>query len=223
MLTVHHLENSQSIRILWLLEELGVDYEMKMYDRDTETLLAPADFKAVSPLGTAPAMTDGDLALSESNAIMDYILDRHDNGRLRPGADAPNRTRYLFWYHAAQGSLQPLLMMKFVFSRMRGGVPFFIKPLIGSVLDRVEGMLIKPRLEAIFALIEQDLGTADWFGGDEITAADMSMGYCMEAAAARAGLDKRYPKALAWIARMKATPSYRAAVKKDGKFNPLPA
>ncbi len=138
MLTLHHLENSQSIRILWLLEELGIDYEFKMYDRDKETMLAPEEYKRISPLGTAPAITDGDMALSESNAIIDYLLDTYGEGTLRPSPGAPERTPYLFWFHAAQGSLQPLLTSSFVFEVMKTRVPFFLKPIVRSVVGQVE-------------------------------------------------------------------------------------
>ena len=128
MITLHHLEKSQSIRILWLLEELGVPYEVKLYDRDPNTRLAPAEYKAVSPLGTAPCITDGEITLSETNAIMDYILDTHDDGRLRPAPGTPNRADYLFWFHVSQGSLQPLLTNKFVMMAMTARAPFFLKP-----------------------------------------------------------------------------------------------
>ena len=118
MITLHHLEKSQSIRILWLLEELGVPYEVKLYDRDPVTRLAPAEYKAISPLGTAPVITDGDVTMAETNAIVDYILDRYDDARLRPAINTVEREPYLFWFHTSQGSLQPLLTNLFVMKAM---------------------------------------------------------------------------------------------------------
>ncbi len=223
MLTLHHLENSQSIRILWLLEELGVDYEFKMYDRDKDTRLAPDEYKKISPLGTAPVITDGDLALSESNAIIEYILDKYGDGRLRPEPGTPERTSYLFWFHASQGSLQPLLTISFIFGALKERVPFFLKPIIRAVLGQAEKLFLEPRLQALLDLVESDLSASAWFAGDELTAADIVMGYCMEVAVVRGGMTKKkYPKAHAFLERMRSRPAYKRALDKDGKFNPLP-
>lgn len=221
MLTLHHLENSQSFRILWLLEELGVDYELRKYDRDPATKLATADYKRISPLGTAPVITDGDLTLSETNAIVDHILDTRGDGRLRPAPGKPERARYLFWFHAAQGSLSPLLTNIFVFGMMKSRVPFFLKPLVRAILGKVEKLLIEPRQDRLLALIERDLGETTWFAGEDLTAADIVMGYSMEVAALRAGMDSRFPNAQRFLEQMRARPAYKAALEKDGKFQVL--
>ncbi len=221
MITLHHLENSQSIRILWLLEALGLDYEFKMYDRDKATFLAPDEYKKISPLGTAPVITDGDLVLSESNAIIDYILDRYGDGKLRPAPGTAERVRYLFWFHTAQGSLQPLLTTHFIFNALKTRVPFFIRPVIRAVIGQAEKAFLNPRLDALYGLIERDLGDSKWFAGDQMTAADIVMGYCMEIASVRAGMDKRYPNAQRFIRQMHDEPAYQRALEKDGKFNPM--
>ncbi len=221
MITLHHLENSQSIRILWLLEELRIDYDFKMYDRDKKTFLAPAEYKAISPLGTAPVITDGDLVLPETNAIVDYILDTYGGGRLRPALGTAERGKYLFWFHAAQGSFQPLLTSAFVFGALKSRVPFFLRPLMRAVIGQAEKAFLQPRLEALYALIEEDLGKTKWFAGDTLTAADIVMGYCMEIAAARTGMDKRYPNAQRFLKQMHDEPAYQRALEIDGKFDPM--
>lgn len=222
VITLHHLENSQSIRILWLLEELGAPYEMKMYDRDKRTMLAPAAFKAVSPLGTAPVITEGEVTLAETNAIVDYILDRHgEGGGWRPGPGAPNRTRHLFWFHAAQGSLQPLLTTNFLFTALKTRAPWPVSAVLRSALGQLDKLFLHPRLDAILTEMERDLGTAPWFGGQDPTAADIVMGYCVDTASGRLGLGPdRYPNIAAFQARMQARPAYQRALSKDGKFDP---
>jgi glutathione S-transferase len=222
MLTVHHLEYSQSFRILWLLELLGAPYELKRYERDPDTRLAPAAYKAISPLGTSPTITDGDLVLAETNAIVDHILDGHEDSGLRPAPGTPHRDRYLFWFHAAQGSMMPLLIFDAVFSIVRSRLPFFLKPLIGAVLSQVEKNLLKPRMDALLAKAEADLAEAPWFGGDAITAADVVMAYCMFAGRARGYIGSAHPRCLDWIARVEADPAFQAAKEKDGKPSMVP-
>ena len=221
MLTLHHLENSQSMRILWLLEELELDYDFKMYDRDPVTRLAPAEYKAVSPLGTAPVITDGDLVLAETNAIIDYLLDEYGNGRLRPAPGTGERVPYLFWFHAAQGSFQPLLTTQYLFDAMRTKPPFPIRNIVGAVVGKVEEAFLRPRFDALYRLMEQALDGRSWFAGDELSAADIVMGFSMEFAAVRAGMDERYPNTQAFLERMRARPAYQRALEKDGKFRPF--
>lgn len=216
MLTVHHLEYSQSFRILWLLEELGTPYELKVYQRDSKTMLAPADYKAISPLGTSPVITDGGAALAETNAIVDYILDTYGPGPLRPAPGDANRDKYLFWFHAAQGSLMPALTMATVFDALKGRAPLIARPILKAALGRAEAAMITPRMKALVDLIETDLGKSDWFAGDDLTAADIVMCYCMEGAAAKGYIGKAHPNALAWIDRMHERPAFQRALEKDG-------
>lgn len=216
MLTVHHLEYSQSFRILWLLEAIGAPYELITYERDPENLLAPPAYKDLSPLGTAPVITDGDLVLAETNAIIDYLLDRHPNNQLRPVADAPHRARYLFWFHTGQGSLTPLMMIETFFTFIRQRVPFFLKPLVILVLNRAVDGFLRPRLQLILKKAERDLDHAPWFGGDALSAADIVMSYAMEASKMRGHLTAAYPNCHAWLARIHEEPSLRAAKAKVG-------
>lgn len=218
MITLHHLEKSQSIRILWLLEELGVPYEIKLYDRDPQTRLAPAAYKAVSPLGTAPVITEGAVTLAETNAIVDYILDRHDDGRLRPAPGSPMRAKYLFWFHTSQGSLQPLLTNKFVMMALTTRSPFLVRPIAKQMVGALEKGFFGPRLAALFREIETALSASKWFAGDTLTAADIVMGYSMELCAHRGGMtEAAYPNAFRFLKQMREYPSYIRAMEKDGK------
>ena len=217
MITLHHLEYSQSYRILWLLEELGVDYELICYDRDPDTLLAPDDYKALSPLGSAPVITDGDLVLAESSAIIDYILDKHPNPGLRPEPGAPHRTQYLFWFHAAQGSMMPIMLVDSLFRIMRDRVPFFMKSAIGGLGLLVNKGFSKPRMDGLLALAERDLAETGWFGGDELTAADILLCYSMFGARARGTINGDHPHCLDWLERVEAMPSFQRAKEKDGR------
>ena len=216
-LVLHHLEYSQSFRILWLLEELGAKYELKLYNRDPNTNLAPADYKAISPLGTAPVITDGDLVLAESNAIVDYILDQHPESTLRPGPGDPFRARYLFWFHASQGSLMATASIEMVLRLVESRSPFPINKLLGGIFAKVRSGFTGPRLKAIWDLAEKDLGEAPWFGGDTITAADSILSYPMEAARDRGAIGSKHPNILAWFKRVEAHPSYQSARKLDDR------
>lgn len=217
MITLHHLEYSQSFRVLWLLEELGAPYELKLYQRDPKTRLAPADYKALSPLGTAPVITDGQVTLAESTAVMDYILDQHDDGRLRPEKDAPNRVKYLFWYNAANGSMMPMLLMNLIFDMFTTRAPFFARPILKAATGNGKKLLVSPRMTRIIDAAEADLAQSPWFAGDALTAADIVMSYGMESARSRGFIRPEHKHCNAWIERMQAYPSYQAALRKDGK------
>jgi glutathione S-transferase len=216
-LTLHHLEYSQSFRILWLLEELGADYQLKLYNRDPETSLAPAGYKALSPLGTAPVITDGDLVLAESNAIVDYILDQHPGSPLRPGPGDQFRARHLFWFHASQGSLMSAAGIEMVLRVLEERSPFPINKLLGAIFNKARSGFTAPRLKAIWDLAEQDLGEAPWFGGENVTAADLVLSYPMEAARDRGTFGSDHPNIMAWFERVEALPSYKAARKLDDR------
>ena len=217
MITLHHLEYSQSYRVLWLLEELGADYELKLYDRDPETRLAPADYKAVSPLGTAPVITEGDINLAETSAIFDYILDQYSDSPLRPNAGSPARTDYLFWFHASQGSLMPMMLMSIVFQMLETRTPGLIRPLIKMILGRATSAMVKPRVKLLLDKAEADLAKTGWFAGDCLTAADMMLSYPIESAHTKGLLQGKYPNCEAWVERIKQVPSYQAAKEKDGR------
>lgn len=217
MLTLHHLEYSQSYRVLWLLEELGAEYELKIYERDKETSLAPAEYKAVSPLGTAPVITDNGLNLAETAAIFDYVLDRNTNSPLRPAIDSSARTNYLFWFHASQGSLMPMTLMSVVFTILQTRTPALIRPLIKMVLGKASEGMINPRVATLLDKAEADLAATGWFAGDSLTAADMMMSYPLESLYSKGRLKHKYPNCQAWVERVKGLPSYQSAKQKDGR------
>ncbi len=217
MLTLHHLEYSQSFRVLWLLEALGAEYDLKSYNRDPESNLAPAEYKALSPLGTAPVITDGDLVLAESNAIIDYILDSYPESSLRPGAGHKDRARHLFWYHAAQGSLMSIQSVAMVLSLLETRTPWPISALLKAIFGQVRKLFVNPRIEGLLKLMESDLGSQPFFGGDELTGADITLVYPMMAARDRGLFADGFPNVNAWFERIEALPSFKAAVAKDDR------
>jgi glutathione S-transferase len=203
---------------LWLLEELQAPYELVVYDRDPRTMAAPDGYKALSPLGTAPVITCGDLALAESSAIMEWILDRAPQQNLRPSPDSPDRTRYLFWWHAAQGSMMPLQLMKTVTTISQKRLPFFMKPFVKLYIKGLDELFIQPRLSRILEMAEKDLANAPWFGGQHVSAADFLIAYNMIVGAERHMISEAdYPRCMEWVARMKALPSFARATEKDGR------
>jgi len=159
MITVHHLNNSRSQRILWLLEELGCEYQIRKYQRDPKTLLAPAELRRVHPLGKSPVITDGADTIAESGAIIEYLVDTYGNGRLRPPEGIPERRRYTYWLHYAEGSAMTPLLLKLIFSRLpRGPMPFVIRPVVKGVANRVQETYIDPQLKAH----AETTGRANW-------------------------------------------------------------
>jgi glutathione S-transferase len=224
MITVHHLENSRSQRVLWLLEELGLAYEVRRYQRHPKTLFAPPELQQVHPLGKSPVIGDGDITVAESGAIVEYLLDTHGGGRLRPTAGTPERRRFTYFLHFAEGSLMPPLLMKLVFAKVREApVPFFIKPVVKGIADQVDKSFIGPNLTRLLAFLEAELQGRDWFAGAEFSAADIQMSYPLEAAAERAGLAAaRHPRLADWLARIHARPAYARALAAGGPYSAVP-
>jgi len=222
MVVVHHLENSRSQRVLWLLEELGVPYEVKRYERDPKTLLAPSTLKAVHPLGKSPVVTDDGLTVAESGAIVEYLVERYGQGRLAPPhGTSPERIRYVYWLHYAEGSLMPLLVMTLVLSRVPQAAPFFIRPIANQIVGGVQGLFLGPNLKLQLDYVERELESNAWFVGDEFTAADVQMSFPLEAAAARASQDAERPKIAAFLERIHARPAYRRALERGGPYQLL--
>lgn len=218
MLTVHHLNLSRSQRVLWLLEELGLPYEIRTYTRDPRTLLAPPDLRKVHPLGKAPVVTDGDLVLAESGAILEYLAERHGGGRLAPPPGAPDRARYLYWLHSAEGSLMPPLFLKRLFDRIaKAPVPFFLRAIPRRIAAKGRDGFVLPQLQRHMAFIEDELAARPWFAGADFSAADIQMSYPLEVAQQRLGL-AAWPRAQDVLARCHARPAYRRAREKGGAF-----
>ena len=219
MIVVHHLNNSRSQRVLWLLEELGLEYEIRRYERDPKTMLAPASLRAVHPLGKSPVLTDGPLTLAESGAIIEYLIERYGNGRFAPAAGAPERLRYTYWLHYAEGSAMPPLLLKLVFDRVANGpVPFFVKPVAKAISHRVLTTFVKPQIKLHLDFMEAELEKSRWFAGNEFSAADVQLSFPLEAAAARAGLDATRPKLMAFLERIHARPAYQRALERGGDY-----
>lgn len=220
MIIVHHLNNSRSQRVLWLLEELGVEYDIKRYQRDAKTMLAPPELKAVHPLGKSPVITDGDLTIAESGAIMEYLVETYGKDRLAPAPGTPERLRYTYWLHYAEGSAMPPLLLKLVFDTVETGpMPFFIRPIAKSISSQVKRKFIQPQLTLHLDYLEQELGRSTWFAGETFSAADIQMSFPLEAAVARAGLNSSRPRLMAYLERIHARPAYRRALERGGKYD----
>ncbi|HLA33955.1 MAG TPA: glutathione S-transferase [Rhodocyclaceae bacterium] len=220
MIIVHHLNNSRSQRLLWLLEELGLDYEIKRYARDPKTKLAPAALRQVHPLGKSPVIGDGDLILAESGAIVEYLIERYGQGRLIPAIGTSQRLRYTYWLHYAEGSAMTPLLLKLVFDQIeKERVPFIIRPVVRTLARRVKSSYVTPQIEQHLDYMESELARAPWFAGDEFSAADIQMSFPLEAAAAGAGLDKRRPRLMDFLARIHARPAYRRALERGGDYD----
>jgi glutathione S-transferase len=220
MIIVHHLNNSRSQRILWLLEELGLDYEIKKYQRDAKTMLAPPELRAVHPLGKSPVIQDGDTIVAESGAIIEYLVGRYGNGRLQPAPDTPERLRYTYFLHYAEGSAMPPLLLKLVFDRVESApAPFFVRPIARAIANKVKDGFVLPQLRQHLAFLEGELDHRDWFAGDAFSAADIQLSFPLEAAASRAGLDAKYPKLNAFLGRIHARPAYQRALERGGKYD----
>jgi len=219
---VHHLNNSRSQRVLWLLEELGQPYEVRRYQRDAKTMLAPPALRAVHPLGKSPVITDGDVTLAESGAILEYLASRYDDGKLVPGDGTPERLRYVYWMHFAEGSAMPPLLLKLIFDRIESGpMPFFVRPIARGIARKVKDAMVLPNLERQLDFMESELGGREWFAGPAFSTADIQMSFPLEAAAVRGGLDERRPKLWDFLKKIHARPAYRRALEKGGKYELL--
>ena len=217
MITVHHLNDSRSQRVLWLLEELGLPYEIKHYQRDKATMLAPPELRAVHPLGKSPVITDGQTTVAESGAIIEYLIDR-EGGKLRPEAGTPEFLRYRYWLHFAEGSAMSPLLLKLLFTLMPRRTPALLRPLVRKVCNQALTTLVNPQLKQHMDYWEGELAKSEWFAGSEFTAADIQMSFPLEAAAARAGLEQGHPKAMAFVERIHARPAYKRALEKGGPY-----
>ncbi|NJD34053.1 MAG: glutathione S-transferase [Betaproteobacteria bacterium] len=222
MITVHHLETSRSQRVLWLLEELGVPYEIKRYQRNPVTRLAPPELRAVHPLGKSPVITDGNLTIAESGAILEYLVECYgdqgqgDVAQLQPAAGIPEYRQCRFWMHFAEGSLMNWLVMKLVFlSIPKQSMPFFARPIARQLCEKVMAKLVDPNVSTAMKFMEEHLATHPWFAGERITVADFQMSFAVEAVLSRGGKG-HFPHLQAYKARMEARTAYQRAIAKGG-------
>ncbi|MFT4198602.1 MAG: glutathione S-transferase [Pseudoxanthomonas sp.] len=223
MITVHHLQHSRSHRVLWLLEELGLDYALVRYRRDPQTLLAPPELRRIHPLGKSPVVVDGGEVLAESGAILETLVERYDAARrLAPSPGTADARRYRYWLHYAEGSLMPPLLVSLVASRIRAAsMPFFARPIARAIADKVQAGFAGPQLKLHLDYLEDELAQRPWFAGHDFSAADIQMSYPLVAAGDRGGLGER-PQLAAFLQRIQARPAYQWALHKGGPVE-LPA
>ncbi|TPG21271.1 glutathione S-transferase [Variovorax guangxiensis] len=223
MITVHHLNNSRSQRVLWLLEELELPYEIVHYQRDPKTMLAPPELRKVHPLGKSPVVTtDEGLVLAESGAIIETVIERYGQGRLAPATGSEQALRYRYWLHYAEGSAMPPLLLKLIFDKIENAkMPFFIKPIAKGIAGKAKAGFVSPNIRTHLDFMEGELGRSDWFAGTEFTGADIQMSFPVEAARARGGLDESRPRLMAWLARIHARPAYQRALERGGPYGLL--
>ena len=220
MITVHHLNNSRSQRVLWQLEELGLPYDIRKYQRDPQTMLAPPELLKVHPLGKSPVITDEGITVAESGAIIEYLIERYGNGRLAPAIGTPERLRWRYWLHFAEGTAMSPLLMKLIFDRIpQSPMPFFAKPIARGICARVLAVMVEPNLKRQLDFMEAELGKSEWFAGNEFSAADIQMSFPVEASAQRAGLDASRPRLMAFLKRIHARPGYKRALERGGPYS----
>lgn len=219
MLTVHHLNNSRSQRILWLLEELGVSYEIERYERDPETLSAPPSLKKLHPLGRSPVVVDDDHVLAESGAIVEYLVERYDDAdALRP-TDETKRLQYRYWLHYAEGSAMPPLFLALVFSQLPKRAPWLVRPLLRGVQATFMKEYGQPVIDLHMNYWEDTLREHGWFVGEAFSAADVQMSFPVEAALGRFGAEGRFEHLSEWLARVQARPAYQRALERGGPYS----
>ena len=206
MITVHHLNNSRSQRVLWLLEELGIEYEIKFYERDAKTMMAPESLRQVHPLGKSPVITDADLAIAESGAIIEYLVERYGNGRLVPASGTPEYLRYKYWLHYAEGSAMPPLVMRVILNNFGAGDSSMVSGFVA------------PQIKLHFDYIEDELRKNAWFVGNEFTAADIQMSFPLEIVATLPEEVKNRPKLKEFVERIHGRPAYKRALERGGKY-----
>ncbi|GGB44396.1 glutathione S-transferase [Oceanisphaera marina] len=219
MIQLHYLNDSRSQRILWMLEELELDYEIKFYQRDVNTSLAPESLKRVHPLGKAPILIDGNIRLAESGAIIDYLAQRYGSRTLLPEANTQAWWDYVYWLHYAEGSLMPPLLMRHVFDKMQQApMPFFIRPLVKKIVAGVDNAFLNQQLHTHLNFVADHLACHEWFLGEHISAADIQMSFPLEAAMHRARLADSYPRLKSYVTQLQTRPAYLRALKKGGTY-----
>lgn len=222
MITLHHLENSRSQRVLWLLEELGVEYDIKRYERDKVTSLAPPELQEIHPLGKSPVITDDGVTYAESGAIIEHLVGKYDDGTLLPSDGTSERRAYTYWLHYAEGTFAPLMIIALIMNKIESApMPFFIKPVAKGIAGKVKSGYLGINVKRNLDFMESTLNTSTWFCGESMTAADIQMSFAVEAADVRTNLRQDYPQLAAYLERIHARPAYQRALEKGGPFELL--
>ena len=217
MIIVHHLENSRSQRVLWLLEELGVPYQVERYERDPVTMQAPKALRDIHPLGKSPVITDAGVVVAETGAIVEYLVETYGEGRLIPKAGTPEKRAYTYWLHYAEGSAMPPMLLRFVFLRIPMAVPGLIRPIVKAVSKGALDGFVDPQIRNQLEWCEQSLSKTSWFAGPDFTAADVMMSYPTEVAEARFDVTA-YPHVAAFVHAIHARPAYQRALERGGPY-----
>ena len=218
MIIVHHLNDSRSQRVLWLLEELGVEYEVKRYERDAKTRLAPPELRAIHPLGKSPVIQHDDVIVAETGAIVEYLLETFPNSGLKPAPGTAEARRYTYWLHYAEGSAMTPLLLKLIFSVIPQRSPALIRPIAKGISKKVGATMIDPQIASHLGYWEAELNKSDWFAGDRFTAADIMMSFPLEAAGSRVPYGPNMKKTKAFLERIHARPEYQRALKRGGPY-----
>lgn len=219
MIIVHHLNDSRSQRVLWLLEELGLDYEIRPYQRDAKTMLAPPELRAIHPLGKSPVIEDGAVKVAETGAVVQYLLETYAAGRLQPPAGTEAARKLTYWLHYAEGSAMTPLLLKLVFGRLPVNAPGLIRPIVKAVSAKAQSSFIDPQLKTHADYWEAELAASGWFAGDAFSAADIMMSFPVEAAAQRAFRRKDRPRLNAFLTAIHARPAYQRALERGGPYS----
>ena len=219
MIKVHHLADSRSQRVLWLLEELGLDYEIIRYERDPQTMLAPASLRAIHPLGKSPVIEDGGVVVAETGAVVEYLLDTYDvDGKLRPERGTEAGRQYTYWLHYAEGSAMPPLLLKLIFGQLPKRAPVIVRPLVQSISAKANAAFIGPQVKTHVDWQESALSKTGWFAGEAFSAADIMMSFPLEAAAARAVTRTDYPNIDRFLSAIHSRPAWVRALAKGGDY-----
>jgi len=226
MITVHHLNNSRSQRILWLLEELNLPYEVKRYERDPKTMRGPASLKSVHALGKSPVITDsgaadGHVTVAESGAIIEYLISSYGAEHLGFESGSSAHREFIYWLHFSEGSLMPPMLMRLLFDKIQSSpMPFFVKPVANMICSKVTKTFIGPEIVSVLGFIDSHLAEREWFAGDKLSGADIQMSFPLEASVARDLINANsYPNIYAYVKRLQALPAYLAALKKGGDYD----
>ena len=219
MITVHHLNDSRSQRVLWLLEELGAPYEIRRHQRDPKTLLAPPELRAVHPLGKSPVIEHDGMVVAETGAIVEYLLEAFPGSGLRPAAATEAARRFTYWLHYAEGSAMTPLLLKLIFSQIPKRAPLLARPVAKGIARGMNERMIDPQIAAHTAYWEAELARTEWFAGDSFSAADIMMSFPVEAAGSRVGYGPDKPRLKAFLERIHARPAYVRALERGGPYS----